>query len=208
MRVHTKEITTALRRLGKANRRSGYRNLNLAGRLMTSFAVRDTKRANPQSIRGYMQGPARQQHKRRYRGRRRNRHDGTRAAAIIGAKHRRKGIRTSPAQFYKEVRQYQTRAVRSAGYHRAGFIPAIRSFRAYGSRRRGSGRYRGPIPGRARAARRSQGARPHGFIENSARGIAKVQPNVLRRQVRPVARQLTRFARQDMMRAVRRVGFR
>ena len=209
MRVDTHEITAALRALGKANKRSGVRNLNLAGKLLTSFAYKHTSKASKQLIESSLKKPARVPWARRYKSRRGSKQwDGTFVAAIVGSKHRKKGKRTGAGAYYRDVAKFYRRKVNSAGYHRAGFIPALRSFKVpQHSRRRGRGRYLKPVPGKAQAARKSQGLRPRGFIENSARGI-RTRGDVLRRQAPFVAAQLYKFARQDMKKNARRNGFR
>lgn len=214
MKVHTQEISLALRKLGKANRRGAARNINLAGRLMASFAYKDTREAGASKIRSYMERPARNPEKRRYASKGRGRKassqiEGTVAAAIIGARHRKRGIRVTVGKYRQEVRQFIRQSERSSGYHKAGHIPALRAFRARGvNRRRGVGRFRQPIPGRARAAQSSNRDLARATMENFARGIRVAQPNVYRRQEGPVARQLRKFANQDIIRNAKRAKLR
>lgn len=213
MIVHTRELSLAINQLTKANKRSGFRNTNLAARLMVDFASAGTKKASVSRIHVYMHKPAKKRTGVRHvvapalkksKAKLANKYKGTVAAAIKGAQHRKLGRNYPAGTFYRKVDKFVREAKKSVGFWRAGWVPAKRSFRGRGSKRRGDGRFKSKVPGRARAARRSQGTRPHAFMENSARGLASVQPTLLRRQVLPVSIQLLKFAKQDLKKAARR----
>jgi hypothetical protein len=194
----------ALEGFSKHTKRDRAGALNLAGRLWASFAFSGTRRADPGEIKAYMMQRVSQP-----RGRSRSKYNGTRAEAITIASLRKKGRLATikdRAELNRLVAKFVTAAVNSSGYHKAGWIPALKQFKSKGSKRRGNGRYKSPVPGNAKKAKKSE-ARPNGFLENFARAFKDVQGGVLKAKEADVARQLGIFMYQDMKRNKRRNGF-
>jgi hypothetical protein len=195
----------ALAGFEKHTRRDRAGALNLAGRLWASFAFSGTRRADPAEIKAYMMERISAP-----RGKSKSKYNGTRAEAITIASLRKKGMLgtlKNRSEVNRLVAKFVTSAVNSSGYHKAGWIPALKQFKSKGSKRRGNGRYKSPVPGNAKKAKRSE-ARPNGFLENFARAFKDVQGGVLKAKEADVARQLAIFMFEDMKRNKSRNGFR
>jgi len=178
--------------------------LNLAGRLWASFAFAGTRKVDPALIKSYMMEKVGNT-----RGKSRSKYNGTRAELITIAALRKKGqlgALKNRGELNRLVGKFVTASVNSSGFHKAGWIPALKQFKAKGSKRRGRGRYLQPIPGNAKKASKHQ-TRPHGFLENFARAFKDVQGGVLRAKEAEVARQLAIFMYEDMKKNKRRNGF-
>lgn len=217
MRVYSRSMRLAMRDLARTSRRTNTRALNDTGRLWTSFCSNNTKTEDPGEIEAYLRRPVtrrgRTPHvtpliRKRGKSKLANEWQGTIAAAIVAKRARAKG-RTfnTPADFYRNVAKFARTHKNSARYLKSAWIPALRVFGAKGPKRRGIGRYKSPLAGDAAKAKRSQKV-PHGFLENHARGITKVHPDIVQSQVGPVVRQLRRWIRQNLREGKRKAGFR
>lgn len=205
LRVNGSGFKKALEGFAKHTRRDRAGALNLAGRLWASFAYKGTRKVDPELIRAYLMekvGPA--------RGRSKSQYNGTRAERITIAALRKKGRLASiknRAELNKIVAKFVHTRVTSSGYHKAGWIPALRQFKVKGPKRRGKRNYKEAIPGNAKKAKRSE-SRPNGFLENFARAFRDVQGGVLKNKEAEVAKQLEIFMLQDMKLNKGRNGFR
>lgn len=194
----------ALEGFAKHTKRDRAGALNLAGRLWASFAFKGTRRADPAEIRAYLMERVSPP-----RGRSRSKYNGTRAEAITIASLRKKGQLSAlknRSEINRLVGKFLKTAVNSSGYHKSGWIPAMKAFKVKGSKRRGNGRYRSPLQGDSKTAKKSE-SRPNGFLENFAREFRNVQGGVLKAKEAEVANQLAIFMFQDMKRNKGRNGF-
>lgn len=190
----------ALKRFVEVGGKDAVRSLNLAGRLWTSFALKQTRQADPNEIRRYLTTRIRTVKSARHE------YAGTIAEAIVLKQLGRGGQRLSARTFAARVRQFVNTSVRSAGFHKSGWIPSAKEFKVRGRNSRGRGRFRRPPQGRGQTATRNQ-PNPSGFLENYARGILQVQGDVLSRTELQVARQLEKFLVSDLVREGRKAGF-
>jgi hypothetical protein len=199
--VNGAEVQRALANLVELGNKDGVRVLNLAGRLWSSFAYKNTKAADPASIERYLLARIRP-------ARGRSKYSGTIAEAIVRKMLRKRGReKTSQREVNRLTRKFITKSKNSAQYHKSGWIPAMKSFGVKGNKNRGKGRYKSALAGSAKTAVKGE-AYPNGFLENEARAIAGVQPDVLRRTEGQVARLLEKFLADDIKAAGRRQGFR
>ena len=205
LRIDSSGIRRSLKELQRYSKRSTPDLINLAGQLWSSFAYKHTRVATPAHIKRYLTAKVGRKASKRSR----HKYGGTRAERIVISILRKSGqlaVLNNKAEFANRVRQFVDAAVKSSGYHRAGWIPALRQFKTKESKKRGAGRYREPVPGDAAKAHRGQ-ANPHAFLENFARAFAHVQGSVLIRTEPQVARLLEAFALEDMVKNSRRAGF-
>ena len=220
-RIDTTPITKALRSWINVTGKSAPRLLNLAARIWVSFAFRNTTEAGAAKIKAQLLAKRVIKKGGKSGGKKiilnpnengkqsRSIYRGTLAAAIVGAKVKKGDIPpfATPVDFYRYVRLFVSSRARSSGYHRSGYIPAIKEFKVKESRRRGGKRSR-PPEGRAKAARKKANLRElEASFANLTEAYTKQQGDVLGRQVIPVARQLKKFIIQDLIEGKRRSGF-
>ena len=205
--IDRRGVNRALKRWVSLTGKSAPKAINLAAKLWVSFAYAQTTTASPERIRSRLLQKSAGAGSRRRRGGARSVFAGTLAARIIAARVKRGELAAfgTPQEFYRYERRFVSARVRSAGYHRSGFIPALREFRARGSRKRG-GRRREPLRGKAKKAPARAKLRRDikATFENSADNFVAVQGDVVDRQAPSVERQLRKFLQQDLRENIRK----
>lgn len=121
--------------------------------------------------------------------------DSTLARALVVKQLRDKGINPSslPAgEITRRARAFIAARMKSVGYHKAGWIPALRKFGA-------------PVPAGIRAAKSPPGAawkatqsRLSSTIQNTARGVEKVQQGALDQAISEAMIDMETYARAEL----------
>lgn len=123
---------------------------------------------------------------------------GTFAAALAQARNY-KGIRSkTPAQAYALIERFVRRRLASVGYHKFGFVPALRRLKGGSTGSWGRFQAKNP-PGWVMPAENEMN--PLAEVTNYARAIAEVQPQVLMEALPEVVALLTKYAEENLARA-------